>query len=173
MSEARLEDDLAALHLASFGWALAVCRGERAEAEDVLQSAYLKVLDGHARFAGGSTFKTWLFAVIRRTAAERRRTRWLRLTALRRWLSGLAEPAPVPDPERLVCGAERMQRLRDSMRILPARQCEILHLVFYQELSLEQAAQAMGVSVGSARTHYHRAKVRLRGLMDAPPDEHA
>ena len=167
MSRARLEDELAALHPATFGWALGCCRGDRTEAEDVLQAAYLKVLDGRARFDGNSTFKTWLFAVVRRTASERRRRRWLRVTALRRWGTRLAEPVPVPDPERLASGSERARRLRESMRVLPARQCEILHLVFYQELSLEEAAQVLAISVGSARTHYHRAKVRLRALLDA------
>lgn len=166
MSRARLEDDLAELHAASFGWALGCCNGDRGEAEDVLQAAYLKVLDGRARFDGGSAFKTWLFAVIRRTAAEKRRSRWMRALALDRWLTGRAQPAPVPDPERLASRSEAALRLRESLRVLPARQRELLHLVFYQDLSLEEAAQVVGVSLGSARTHYHRAKLRLRRLLD-------
>src|SRR6266498_5659069 len=96
MSRARLEGELANLHPASFGWALGCCKGERGEAEDVLQAAYLKVLEGRARYDGCSAFKTWLFAVIRRTAAERRRRSWMRALALDHWLTGRAVPAP-PD----------------------------------------------------------------------------
>jgi RNA polymerase sigma-70 factor (ECF subfamily) len=166
MSRARLEGELAELHLASFGWALGCCRGDRGEAEDVLQAAYLKVLEGRARFDGRSTFKTWLFAIIRRTAAEKRRRSWTRVLALDRWRTGRPAPAPMPDPERLACGGEAARRLREALRALPRRQSELLHLVFYQDLSLEEAAQAAGISVGSARTHYHRAKVRLRRLLD-------
>src|SRR5687768_17085933 len=130
MSRARLETELAELHAASFGWALGCCNGDRGEAEEVLQVAYLKVLDGQARFDGGSAFKTWLFAIIRRTTGERRRRGWLRALALERWRSGSLGPAASPDPERLASGSETARRLRDGLQTLPARQRELLHLVF-------------------------------------------
>ena len=165
MSRARLEGNLAELHPASFGWALGCCGGDREEAEDVLQIAYVKVLDGRARFDGGSAFRTWLFAVIRRTAAERRRGRWLRTLTLARWRTGRGGPERSTDPEALASGAEEARSLRDSLRSLPARQRELLHLVFYEDLSLEEAAVVAGISVGTARTHYHRGKARLRALL--------
>ena len=155
---------MAALQASSFGWALACCNGDREEAQDVLQTAYLKVLEGRARFDGGSSFKTWLFAVIRRTAAERRRSRWLRSLALARWWAGPTEAAAA-DPERAAGAAEASQRLRESLAVLPARQREMLHLVFYQDLTVEGAAGVAGISVGSARTHYHRGKARLRAML--------
>ena len=165
MSRARLETELAELHAASFGWALGCCNGDRGEAEEVLQVTYLKVLDGQARFDGGSAFKTWLFAIIRRTAAERRRRGWLRTLALDRWRSDSVAPAPSPDPERLASGSEAARRVRHCLQMLPGRQRELLHLVFYEELTIEDAAEVAGISVGTARTHYHRGKARLRELL--------
>ncbi len=52
MDIAELKAELETLHSASFGWALSCCRRDRGEAEDVLQTVYLKILEGKARFRG-------------------------------------------------------------------------------------------------------------------------
>jgi RNA polymerase sigma factor (sigma-70 family) len=48
---------------------------------------------------------------------------------------------------------------------LSQRQQEIIHLVFYQEMSVQEAAAVLGMPVGTARTHYERGKARLRALL--------
>src|SRR5262245_31866837 len=73
-----LERELAVLHPSCFGWALACCARDRSEASDVLQDVYFKVLSGRARWDGRAALKTWLFGVIRLTALEQRRFRWMR-----------------------------------------------------------------------------------------------
>ena len=65
-----LRAKVGALHDASFAWALQCCGRDASLAEEVLQNAYLKILDGRARFAGRSSFKTWLLALIRNTAID-------------------------------------------------------------------------------------------------------
>ena len=160
-----LERCLEALHPASFGWALGCCRWDREEAEEVLQTTYLKILGGRARFDERSSFKTWLFGVIRRTAAERRRGRWMRSLAALRWLDAQPSPAATPTPESRLDAAGTSRALRAALQTLPARQREVLHLVFYEDLTVEEAARVLGISVGSARTHYHRGKGALRGRL--------
>ena len=155
-----LRRELATHHTDAFGFALACCRWNRPEAEDVLQVAYLKVLDGRARFGARSSFRTWLFGVVRTTAAERRRGRWRRIAAWRR----SADPESVAMPES--ASEADAARLRRELSKLPARQREVLHLVFYGELSIAAAAEAMGVALGTARAHYERGKRRLRERLD-------
>jgi RNA polymerase sigma-70 factor (ECF subfamily) len=161
MNHDDVERSLAELHPASAGWAGLCCRWDHDEAEEVLQVAYLKILDRRARFDGRSSFRTWLFGVIRRTAAERRRGRWLRAAAGRRWHEGRPGPPPLPSPEARLDEAETSRALRAALRELPGRQREVLHLVFYQEMSVEEAARVLDISPGSARTHYHRGKAAL------------
>jgi len=162
---AAIERELESFHPASFGWALACCRFNRQEAEDVLQTAYLKAIEGRARFNGHSSTRTWFFAVVKLTAVERRRYRAVRQLALSRWFRGAPAPDPVPTPEAVSGDAEEQRRLRESLTRLSTRQRDLLHLVFYQELTIEEAAHVLGISVGSARTHYERGKAQLRRLL--------
>jgi RNA polymerase sigma factor (sigma-70 family) len=160
VNRADLEQQLEALHPASFAWALGLCGRDAEDARDVLQETYVKILEGKARFDGRSTLKTWLFAVIRRTAASRRRLRWLRdLRFVVRDVS--AVPDGGDSAERRVIQSERTSQLLRALTHLAGRQREVIELVFYHDLTIEEAAGVVGVSVGTARVHYHRAKQRL------------
>lgn len=170
-----LAGQLAALHADAFGWSLHCCAGDRSRAEEVLQIAYLKAADGRARPGGLSSLKTWWFGVIRFTAREEWRRHRFRQTLLGRlWQQALGEGSsdPAPSPIRRMEYGERAQALRRCLALLPARQAEVLHLVFYQDLTLSQAAGIMGVSVGAVRQHYERGKARLRLLLkeNEPPE---
>ncbi len=169
MQPADLERALEQVHTAAFGWALACCLGHRSDAEDVLQTTYLKVLDGRARFDGRSSFRTWIFGVVRRTAGELRRrqrwSRWLPLAPL-----GLSQRDGRPGADAVLTRSEEAQTLERALARLPGRQREVLHLVFYQDLTIEQAAEVLGVSVGTARTHYQRGKAALRRMLKGTDD---
>ena len=161
MDDIQLRHELEARHPESFGWALCCCRRDCHRAEDVLQQAYLKILSGAARFAGQGSFKTWLFAVIRRTALDERRRHWLR--ALRLLAYGRQRPvAAAESADDSLDRATLQPAFYAALEELPPRQRAVLHLVFYQDLSLAEAADVMGISVGSARQHYDRGKAALR-----------
>jgi len=161
MEISELKAELEKLHTASFGWALSCCRQNRSEAEEVLQTVYLKILQGKALYRGESKLQTWLFAVIRKTAISERRKQLLR--SLSSFVSPGADGSEIEsDFER----SEMQRRFQEALAQLPARQRETLHLVFYQDLSLSEAAEVMNVSVGSARRHYERGKKRLREALD-------
>ena len=161
MEISELKAELEKLHPASFGWALSCCRQNRSDAEEVLQTVYLKILQGKALYRGESKLQTWLFAVIRKTAISERRKQLLR--SLSSFVSPGADGSEIEsDFER----SEMQRRFQEALAQLPARQRETLHLVFYQDLSLSEAAEVMNVSVGSARRHYERGKKRLREALD-------
>ena len=165
MKSAELEQDLASFHPKSYGWAMACCRGDRDAAEDVLQTAYLRAIEGRARFNGHSSSRSWFFGVVKVVAAERRRKRATRVSALSRWFEGRPADAPEPTPEAVSANVQSAIRLRAMLEQLSTRQRDLLHLVFYQELTIEQAAEILGISLGSARTHYQRGKAKLKTML--------
>jgi RNA polymerase sigma-70 factor (ECF subfamily) len=69
------------------------------------------------------------------------------------------------DPAQAAERRETATALREALAGLPPRQREVLHLVFYEGLSVREASEVMDVSVGSARVHYDRGKRRLRLLL--------
>src|SRR5262249_17977686 len=123
-----LRSELERLHVASFGWALWCCGRRRDEAEEVLQSAYLKILEGRARFDGNSGFGTWAFGAIGNTAAEHRRQAWLRKAFSMRWLAERTSREEQTDVELLAADSESNRRLRLALAQLPSRQKDVLHL---------------------------------------------
>ena len=165
MDKNELHDELERLHPASFGWALWCCDHRRDEAEEVLQAAYLKVLEGGARFEGRATLRTWFFSVVRRTAWEQRRRRWARQLLLGRWLTQRPGLAPHPAPDEALSSSEENHALLRVLMKLPARQREVLHLVFYQDLTIQETATVLNISLGTARIHFERGKTRLRSLL--------
>ena len=166
MDEHELRAQLEQHHESGYGWALHCCGHRAVEAEEVLQTTYLKILDGRARYDGRAAFRTWLFAVIRHTAADERRRRWLHMTWLARYVR-MQPRQPCQEPMAVnLQRSEQQTAFREALALLPKRQQEVLHLVFYQDLTVQQAAQVMGVTVGSARQHYERGKKRLRQCLN-------
>jgi RNA polymerase sigma-70 factor (ECF subfamily) len=162
MDESELRKSLAALHSASFAWAVTCCR-DRELAEDVLQSVYVKLLDGRAPFQGRSSFQTWLFAVIRNVALDvRRKNWWSRVLRLEFESLVTAAGGRPDDSNRELEHEDEQSQIRAALDSLPVRQRQVAHLVFYESLTVGEAAEAMGVTVGTARQHYARAKQALK-----------
>ena len=150
-------DALEALHLEAWRWAVRLARGDREFAQDILHDAYLAILDGRAKWQRKSSFKTFAFGVIRMTARAQTRKRAILSF---RFPARQNEDVPAHRTSDPI-----LQRTLIAMTKLPKRQAEIAELVFAQDLSLEESAEVMGISLGSARTHYARAKVKLRELL--------
>lgn len=146
---------LEALHDQIFGWALSRCDYDAAAAEDLMQQAYLELLTGKARFDGRSTLKTFVFAVVQNLARGRFRQRARRLKLIAAHAAEPVEPSSYEEPTPV-------SLLWQTVSGLPARQRDIVELVFLREMTIEQASAVMGVTVGTGRAHYDRAKKALR-----------
>jgi len=155
---------LEAIHGQVYGWALSRCDFDHAAAEDLMQQAYVELLSGNARFDNKSSLKTFVFSVVQNLARSRFRRLATRLRLVRQYLP--AEEAVADDEPVADAGVWR------AVRALPSRQRDIIELVFCRELTVEQASKVMGVSTGTGRVHYERAKKTLRArLLDWSEDQ--
>lgn len=149
------KDQLKEIHDESYSWSLFCCNKDEEMAKDTLQTVYLKVYEGKARFLRKSTLKSWLFSVIRNTAIDLLKRNGRGHVELSSDHNQIADEHPPADFER-----ERL--LKKILNGLSDQQHAVLTLAFYHDLTLEEVAEALGISIGSARTHYERGKENFR-----------
>jgi RNA polymerase sigma-70 factor (ECF subfamily) len=166
MDARELVETLETEHAASFAWALACCAYDRADAEDVLQQAYMRILDGRARFGGRSSPRTWLFGVIWRCAREHGRRVMVRRVMSGRVLVDLLARSTMTAADEQLATARDAATVRRALRALSRNQREVIELVAYHDLTIEQAGTVLGMSASTARTHYERAKHRLGTIVE-------
>ena len=147
--------DLESMHGELYGWALSRCAFDASTAEDLLQQTYVELLSGRAIFKKGSSLKTFVFGVIQNLARSRFRRQNTRLRVINNYVAEQPELSECP-PER-----ENLKIVWEAVELLPQRQRDITELIFIRDMTIEQASVVMGVSIGTGRIHYARAKQSL------------
>lgn len=162
----RAAEVAARYHDGLYRFAMALARRDREEADEIVQQTYLAVIEGRADLLRADNPRAFLFGVARRVASGRRRrfSLWGRIGKALFAEQALAAPGRPAD--EAVAFSQSAARLRTELAALPERQLEVVSLVFEHGLTVEEAAAVMGIGVGSARTHYHRAKERLRRMLE-------
>ena len=154
MNRSQLDSFLQSHHREAYLWARQCCGFDGELAKDVIQQVYLKVLEGKARMKTADHPKTWLFSVIRFTAIDE-----LKAKGKWKWQELEHELVWKELPEE----GESYEGLISR---LPKMQQEVLLMVFYHDLTLEQAAAVLQLHIGTIRTHYDRGKKKLKELIE-------
>jgi len=132
--------------------------GDRMEAEDVAQEAFVRIWKQAPRWREGEAkFDTWLHRVALNLCYDRLRGQREEPVAE---LPDEADPAASPDVR--IENEARDARIREALSALPARQREALVLNYYQELSNVDAAALMGITVDALESLLARARRNLR-----------
>jgi len=160
--------------------------GSHAQAEEVVQDAWLAVHAGIGRFEGRSSLITWLFSIVL-NRARTRATREARLVGLPE-LGDAGEPgeravplsAFQPDghwveapklwdevsPERIVGGRQLWEHVEEAIERLPTAQRAVLILRDIEERAAEEACALLNISAENQRVLLHRARGRIRAVVD-------
>ena len=158
-----------------YGIAYQMCGLDKTEAQDMAQEALLQVFRNIHRFEGRSQFSTWLHRVVVNACLDMRRRRrrwtqiffpWRRESRNDRDSTDLIESMPDPvqagEPLARVSEKELRQDLAAALDRLSINQRTVFQLKIFEELSIEEIAQATGMAEGTVKSHLFRATQAMR-----------
>jgi RNA polymerase sigma-70 factor (ECF subfamily) len=151
-----------------YAMALSLLHNE-ADAEDVAQEAFLKAFRNLANFRGESKFSTWVISITLNEARGRLRSKKnVKMESIDepREGQGTVNPALLRDwreiPSEALERKEIRQLLQQAITDLPLIYREVFLLRDVEDLSVNQSAEALGISVASVKVRLHRARIMLQ-----------
>lgn len=146
---------------ALLGLARGLCDGDEAAARDVVQEAWLRVIKYGGSFDSRSSVRTWLYRVVINRSHDWR-------TARRREGTGTRDAealSVIPTHEQKESATELNGTLRAAMDRLSASSRLVVLLCYHHALTHEQAAEVLGVPLGTVKSRLHAALGVLRGAL--------
>ena len=140
-----------------------------ADAEDLVQETLLCAYRAIDRFDGAHP-RAWLFTIMRNAEAKRhrrRRPQLLRDPDQAGRIDATDPRGAVASPEDVVVGAEFDAVVAQCLAALPERHRQVVELIDIDGLSYAEAAEAIGVPVGTVMSRLHRARTRIRQRLSA------
>jgi RNA polymerase sigma-70 factor (ECF subfamily) len=145
--------------------------GDRADAEEAVQDAYLKAFAALPGFRGEAKLSTWLTRIVINEALERRRRATRRrkelesqgVSFIESYREALMRGSESPQsPEQAVMRAELGKLLEAAINRLPAVFRPAFVLREIEGLSVAETAEALGLAEATVRTRIYRARLRLQ-----------
>jgi RNA polymerase sigma-70 factor (ECF subfamily) len=153
---------------------LAIVRDPDA-ADTLTQECFLRAYEKRASFRGESSVGTWLVRIAVNLARDhtknRRQTFWRRLFQWTRDDEPMAHAERVADaqasPERVLVARQEAAAVWSAVEELPSQQRAVFVMRFVEEMPLGEIARAMGLEVGTVKSHLHRAVSTVRKKLKA------
>ncbi|MBS0123283.1 sigma-70 family RNA polymerase sigma factor [Thetidibacter halocola] len=135
-------------------------------ADDLVQATFVRARERRATFHDGADVRVWLMAILHNLFIDGRRSAKAAEAREKVWAE--TRPAFV-EPSGDI--AVRFAQLRNAFLALNAEQRETLHLVAVEGLGPPEAAEILGVPVGTVMSRVGRARAVLRAFEDGRTDE--
>jgi RNA polymerase sigma-70 factor (ECF subfamily) len=151
-------DALVRRHLAGALVAAERLLGDRADAEDLVQDAFLRALDRLPLLDPGRPFGPWFYTLLRNLGINQLRAKKVRYTEP----EALDAASTDAQPDELVLNNEVRERFATALAALPPRQREIVMLFDVDGWKGVEIAEHLGLTPENVRWHLHQARKSLR-----------
>jgi RNA polymerase sigma-70 factor (ECF subfamily) len=138
---------------------------DRSQVDDLAQDVFLKVHRGLPYFRGEARLSTWIYRIVANVCTQAR-SRRVREVPLDRGPESVAIDPPAVDGS--FADLELRDRLEKAIERLPEQYRFLIAAHHLRGVQYEALAEALGVPLGTVKTHLHRAKRRLRELLAEP-----
>ena len=142
-----------------FRAAFSICR-DRADADDVTQNTFVKYHCQQREFAGEDHVRAWLLRVAINQAKDLAACFWRRNRTP--WQDYLASLPPAPPEEG---------RLLEAVLSLPQRYRAVLHLFYYEDYSIREIGQTLGLGESAVKSRLSRGRRLLKNMLQEDWDD--
>jgi RNA polymerase sigma-70 factor (ECF subfamily) len=137
--------------------------GNAAEAEDVVQDAFVQAYVNLAKFQQNSQFYTWLYRIALNTAISRKRRKRVESSVDKNREQAGLEPIDEGDaPGDQMMREEQAVQVHQALAMLSEEHRSILVLREMDGCDYEQIAEILDINVGTVRSRLHRARMQMR-----------
>jgi RNA polymerase sigma-70 factor (ECF subfamily) len=149
--------------------------GNREDAEDISQDAFVIVYKKASEFRGESSFQTWFYKIIVNLCRNHlRRRRWKKVIGLdsrenkmdeKMLIDEISAKADTCDVKYSLENMELKQAIEDAIKMLPAQQKEVFIMKHFQEMKISEIAKCLQCAEGTVKSHLFRAVKNLQDML--------
>jgi RNA polymerase sigma-70 factor (ECF subfamily) len=134
--------------------------GDGIEAEDAAQETFWRAHQNMRRYDPQRSFITWLLSIAAHYCIDQQRKRKYPVYPIDEYVEETA-PDPAPNPERAISQLDEDRFLHQLLNQMPPQDRAVLVLRYWNELSEEEIASSLDMTVSAVKSRLHRARLQL------------
>ncbi len=133
-------------------------------AEDIFQDVFIKVNQKLATFKGNSSIKTWIIRITINTCKDYLKSAWNRrvVPMMEYQEEAIVSEMDYDDVEK----QDTKELIKNTVLSLPAKYKEVVLCIYFQEMTITEAAHILNIAEGTAKSRLSRARMKLKSMLE-------
>jgi RNA polymerase sigma-70 factor (ECF subfamily) len=133
-------------------------------AEDIFQDVFIKVNQKLSTFEGNSSIKTWIIRITINTCKDFLKSAWNRrvVPMMEYQEDAIISESDYDEVEK----QDTKELIKETVLSLPAKYKDVVLCVYFQEMTITEAAKVLNIAEGTAKSRLSRARQKLKSLLE-------